>query len=150
MKKYIFMFFLVILTITACAQSYHEPNWNSSYSPIGNSSYGFMRNNTLQGGSSMRETMSIYPRSFRFEGTIEYKNGYTYLRVNEAVMLLIIPKKEGLTLDTQEGKGVKAEVWGYLLPTPRYALIVHVMYIDGGLPIWEPTILTLIDKFPLY
>lgn len=142
MKKYIFMFFLFIMTTAVFAQSYQAPNWNIPFGPV--------RNSIHHGQGPMRETISLYPRSFKFEGTIEYKNGYTYLRSNEAVILLILPKKEELTLDTPEGKGVKAEVWGYFLPTPRYALIVHVMYIDGGMPIWEPTLLTLIDKFPLY
>ena len=139
MKKYIFMFFLFSLTAAVFAQSYYIPNWNQPFRTI-----------HQRGQGPLKETISIYPTSFKFEGTIEYKDGYTYLRSNKAVILLILPKKEGLTLDTQEGKGVKAEVWGYLLPTPRYAMIVHVMYIDGGLPIWEPTLLTLIDKFPLY
>ena len=66
-------------------------------------------------------------------GTLEYKDGYSYLRDKDITYLLVgVPKKEGLVLDTVPGSSTTTvQVWGVRLPTPKNEILVENLTING-------------------
>ena len=103
-----------------------------------------MRNDFRPG--KLYPSLVMYP--LKFEGTLEYKNGFSYLRTQDKLITLLLPKISSAS-DTPRGEGVKAEVWGYFLASPLYQLHVDHMNIDGKAT-FEKTLMSPFDRFPLF
>lgn len=69
---------------------------------------------------------------YSWSGTLEYRDGYSYLRDKDNLVYLLvgIPKKEGLTLDTCKSM-IQVQVWGSRIPTLKNEILVENMSING-------------------
>lgn len=73
---------------------------------------------------------SVQPSNF--SGTMEIKDGYTFIRTEDRLYQLMIPKREGLIFDTVAGEGnIKLDVLGYVMLTPFNQIYVLELKIDG-------------------
>jgi len=132
MKKLLIVFFLLV-SVGVFAQpsmgpAFGERHFNRSFGMIG-------------------MFYSIQPQSF--SGTLEIKDGFIYVRVGERLYQLLLPKREGLTIDTVPGKGtVKLDVIGHVVVvSPFNQIYVLEMWLDGveQLFLWQMPMLIFPD-----
>jgi len=94
----------------------------------------------------------LYPtiQPSHYSGVLEYRDGYTRVRIDDRSYQLLLPKKDGLVLDVVTT--TKVDVYGWLLASPKLQIVVDKMYVDGrllmGVQTWDSR-LGLLLSYPL-
>lgn len=118
MKKLSIFLGFLILCVSSFAQPMFGPNYKGDFK-------------VYPKDPLLVDSLTFQAPIFKWEGTLEFHHGLYFMRINDQLFYLILPKKEGLTIDTVSGKGPKVEVWGYRYLSPTNQIIVQYMMIDG-------------------
>ena len=118
MKKFVIVVTLLVLCFSSFAQPMFGPNYKGDFK-------------VYPKDPLFVDSLMFQAPIFKWEGTLEFHHGLYFMRIEDQLFYLILPKKEGLTIDSVAGKGPKVEVWGYRYLSPANQIIVQYMMIDG-------------------
>ena len=124
MKK---LFLVGVLLVIGCLATFAQPFYGPGYGTFPDSK-----------NAIFSSSLALGPITYKWEGTLEYHDGLSFIVVGKETFYLIVPKKAGLVLNTKPGEGKKAEVWGYRYLSPINQLVVEYMTVDGK-PVFDRT-----------